>query len=71
MGERWPSMKGRELLAALLRAGWTITRTAGSHRWLRHPDGRGYTFAFHDADEIPGMLVKRVARATGLARADL
>ncbi|MBI4705249.1 MAG: type II toxin-antitoxin system HicA family toxin [Deltaproteobacteria bacterium] len=71
MGLRWPSMKARQLLAALLRAGWTVKRETGSHRWLRHPVGGAYVFAFHDAQEVPGRLVKQVAKATGLRREDL
>ncbi|MDF0652745.1 MAG: type II toxin-antitoxin system HicA family toxin [Nitrospira sp.] len=31
---RWPSTSASRVLAALLRIGWTIKRTTGSHRVL-------------------------------------
>ena len=50
---RWPSIKARRVLAALLRIGWSIKREVkGSHRVLARPGWADYTFAFHDQDEI-------------------
>ena len=38
---RWPSTKARQVLAALLRIGWTIKRQSGtSHRILAPPGGQ-------------------------------
>ena len=41
----------REVLSALLRAGFVETRQSGSHKVLRHPDGRQTYVAMH-----PGTL---------------
>ena len=71
MGQHWPSVKARKLLAALLRIGWRVERIEGSHRILTREGYYCYVFAFHDADEIPGFLVKKVANATGLELEDL
>jgi predicted RNA binding protein YcfA (HicA-like mRNA interferase family) len=30
----WPSTRARQVLAALLRIGWRVKRTSGSHRTL-------------------------------------
>ena len=38
---RLPRIKGKELIRALERAGFTMDRTRGSHVFLKHPDGRG------------------------------
>jgi len=36
-----PAIPGDELITALQAAGFRVTRTRGSHRRLKHPDGRG------------------------------
>lgn len=67
----WPSCKARALLAALLRSGWTIKRTSGSHHTLEKPGFPDYTFAYHDSEEVGGAMVARLAKKTGLKREDL
>ena len=74
---RWPAVKARRVLAALLRIGWTIKREAGSHRSLARPGYPDYVFAFHENEEMqapraigPRMLA-RIAKHTGLAVDDL
>jgi predicted RNA binding protein YcfA (HicA-like mRNA interferase family) len=37
---RLPGLTGRELIAALSKAGFQVARTKGSHHLLRHADGR-------------------------------
>jgi predicted RNA binding protein YcfA (HicA-like mRNA interferase family) len=44
----------REVLAKLLRAGFMEVRQAGSHKVLRHPDGRQTYVAMH-----PGNIANR------------
>ena len=56
------SMKGRELFAILGRAplSYRVQRQKGSHRTLV-ADGRPrLLFAFHDSDEVPVGLVRKV-----------
>ena len=69
---RWPSTKVRQVLAALLRIGWTIKRQSGtSHRILARPGWPNYVFAFHDRDEIGPRMLSRIAKRTGLTPDDL
>ena len=68
---RWPSVKARRLLAALLSIGWTETRRSGSHRILSRPDWPDFIFAFHDNEEIGPRMLARVARHTGITPEDL
>lgn len=68
---QWPSVKAKHLLAALLRIGWTVVRVTGSHKVLRRQGWPDYTFAFHDSVEVGPAAVARVAKNTGLTRADL
>ena len=44
---RWGAAKARRVLAALLRIGWSVKRTAGSHRVLERAGWTDYVFAFH------------------------
>jgi predicted RNA binding protein YcfA (HicA-like mRNA interferase family) len=54
---RLPRLKGKELVRALERAGFTVNRTRGSHVFLSHPDGRTTTVPVHSGETIgPGLL---------------
>jgi predicted RNA binding protein YcfA (HicA-like mRNA interferase family) len=69
---RWPSTKGRQVLASLLRIGWSVKREAkGSHRVLARPGWPDYIFAFQDRDEIGPRMLTRIAKRTGLSLDDL
>jgi predicted RNA binding protein YcfA (HicA-like mRNA interferase family) len=67
----WASAKARRVLAALLRIGWTIKRTRGSHRILERPGFPDQIFPFHDNDEIGPRMLARIAKQTGLRPEDL
>lgn len=67
----WPASKAKRVLAALLKVGWTIKRTTGSHRVLARAGWSDYVFAFHDQDEIGLRMPVRIGRATGLTPDDL
>jgi predicted RNA binding protein YcfA (HicA-like mRNA interferase family) len=68
----WPSTRARRVLAALLRAGWSIKRDrGGSHRVLEKPGWPDYVFAFRDSDEIGPRMLERIARHTGLTPEEL
>jgi predicted RNA binding protein YcfA (HicA-like mRNA interferase family) len=54
-----PRLRGREVIAALRRAGFEIARTRGSHRILKHADGRTTVVPIHSGEIIgPGLLSK-------------
>jgi predicted RNA binding protein YcfA (HicA-like mRNA interferase family) len=54
---RLPRIKGKELIRALERAGFTINRIRGSHVFLKHPDGRATTVPIHSRETLgPGLL---------------
>lgn len=69
---QWPSSKARNVLAALLRIGWSIKReTSGSHRIFSQPGWPDYVFAFHDRTEIGPRMLARIAKKTGLRPNDI
>jgi predicted RNA binding protein YcfA (HicA-like mRNA interferase family) len=56
---RLPRLRGREVIAALRRAGFTVLRIGGSHHFMQHPDGRRTVVPVHVGETIgPGLLGK-------------
>ena len=68
---RWPASKGRRVLKAFLKIGWSVKREAGSHTTLARAGWVDYVFAFHDSDEIGPRMLARIAKHTGLKPQDL
>jgi predicted RNA binding protein YcfA (HicA-like mRNA interferase family) len=65
---RLPRLEGREVIAALRRAGFEVVRIHGSHHRLRHPDGRATTVPVHAGEPIGPGLLARILRDCGLSR---
>ncbi len=56
---KFPALTGKEVMAALNKAGFTIQRQRGSHVFLRNPDGRATVVPVHVGETIgPGLLSK-------------
>jgi predicted RNA binding protein YcfA (HicA-like mRNA interferase family) len=68
---QWPSARSQQVLAALLRIGWSVKRQVGSHRTLQRHGWADYAFAFHDREEIGPRMLARIAKHTGLQPRDL
>ena len=68
---QWPSVKARQVLAALIRIGWQVKRQSGSHRTLARDAFPDYVFAFHEGEEIGPRMLARIAKHTGLKPDDL
>jgi len=69
MSPRLPRVTGKEMIAALKRAGFVVVRKSGSHWFLSHPEDatRYATVAVHSGKSIPvGTLneILRIARFT-------
>jgi len=67
----WRSSRARQILAALLRIGWSIKRQSGSHRVLARAGWPDFVFAFHDREEVGPKMLARIAKRTGLTPDDL
>jgi len=62
---------GKDLLAALGKAGFELIRVRGSHHYVRHVDGRATVVPVHAGETIgPGLLIK-ILHDCELNRADL
>ena len=68
---QWRSIKAKQLLAALLKIGWSVKRQTGSHKTLERQSYPDYVFAFHDGEEIGPKMLAKVAKHTGLTSNDL
>ena len=67
----WPSTRARQVLAALLRLGWRVKRTSGSHRTLPRDQWADFVFAFHEGEESGPRMLARIGKRTGLHPEDL
>lgn len=67
----WASAKAPRILAALLKIGWSIKRTNGSHRVLERLGWSDYTFAFHDNVTVGPVILAKIGKATGLKPSDI
>ena len=56
---RLRSLTVREIIAVLLRDGYSLDRESGAHRLYRHPDGRRVTVPQHRAGETFGPKTLR------------
>ena len=59
---RLPRLTGKELVAALQRAGFEVVRVKGSHHFLRNENGLTTVVPVHSTETIgPGLLHKILA----------
>lgn len=65
---RWPATKAKRVLAALQRIGWRVVRTSGPYRTLRREGWPHYRFAWHDKEDIGGVMLAEIAKNTGCAQ---
>lgn len=68
---QWGSRKARQVLAALIRIGWSVKRQTGSHKILTRAGWPDFVFAFHEGEEIGPRMMARIARQTGLTPSDV
>ncbi len=68
---RWPISKAKRVYAALLKRGWELKRSSGSHRVLCKQGYPDFVFAFHDGEEIGPRMLSRIGKHTGLMPSDL
>ena len=60
-------MKVRDILKVLANDGWTVVRTRGSHRQLKHPIKKGtVTVAGKSGLEIPVGTLKSIYKQSQL-----
>ena len=68
---RLPRLRGREVIAALRRAGFEVVRVRGSHHFLRHPDGRVTVVPVHVREYVGLGLLSKILRDCEMTRQQL
>jgi predicted RNA binding protein YcfA (HicA-like mRNA interferase family) len=67
---RLPRLTGRDVIAALKKAGFEVVRIRGSHHRLRHVDGRVTTVPVHSGETIGPGLMASILRDIEMTRAE-
>jgi predicted RNA binding protein YcfA (HicA-like mRNA interferase family) len=67
---RLPRCSGEEVIRALSKAGFSVTRIRGSHRFLQHEDGRATVVPVHAGETIGPGLMSKILRDVELSRDD-
>ena len=68
---RFPSITGSQFIKALRNLGFEVIRTKGSHKFLRHPDGRSTVIPAHSGETIGRGLLAQILRDCEISRDDL
>ncbi|MFO1431362.1 MAG: type II toxin-antitoxin system HicA family toxin [Candidatus Competibacteraceae bacterium] len=63
-----PGITGKQLMAALNKAGFEVIRIKGSHHFLRHADGRSTVIPIHAGETIGPGLLSQILRDCELTR---
>jgi len=68
MSRRLPSLRPKEVIRALERAGFVVHHTSGSHYILKHPDQPTFrvTVAFHNRD-LKRRTLESIVEQSGLS----
>ena len=64
-------IRGKELIRVLEQVGFEVSRTRGSHFFLRHTDGRATSVPVHSGETIGPGLLSKIMRDTKISRTDL
>jgi predicted RNA binding protein YcfA (HicA-like mRNA interferase family) len=63
-----PRLTGRQVIAALRRAGFEVIRIKGSHHFLRHPDGRCSVVPVHAGETLGPGITNKILNDCDLSR---
>ena len=66
-----PSLPGERIVRALERAGFKVARVTGSHRIMRHADGRGTTVPVHQGRDVAKGTLRGILSDTGMSVEEL
>jgi predicted RNA binding protein YcfA (HicA-like mRNA interferase family) len=67
----FPTVKGKDLVAALRGLGFVVVRTKGSHHFIRHSDGRATVVPVHAGETLGPGLLASILRDLKLTREQL
>ncbi|MEH2105379.1 type II toxin-antitoxin system HicA family toxin [Nostoc sp.] len=65
---QFPSVTGREVIAALSKVGFEVVRVRGSHHIMIHSDGRRTVVPVHSGEIIGRGLLAQILRDCQITR---
>ena len=68
---QFPSITGGQVVKALGKTGFNVTRIKGRHHRLAHEDGRKTTVPVHGKETLGPGLINKILRDVDLTRNDL
>jgi len=71
MGSKYPILKPSEVVAILEKLGFQQVRQRGSHKQMRHDDGRGTTVPCHKGRDLSPIMLRQIAKDIDLTVEDL
>lgn len=66
MSQKLPRMTAAEVIRALERAGFILSRQSGSHKIFKNPQGRRVTVAYHSGTILHPKILKTILRDADL-----
>ena len=63
-----PLLSAQELIRILRKMGFEEIRQRGSHKYLRHPDGRATVVPVHSRTDISRGLLKKILNEIEVSR---
>jgi len=66
--KKLPRLTGRQVIAALRKAGFKVMRVRGSHHFLQHPDGCCTVVPIHAGETIGPGLMNKILNDCDLSR---
>jgi predicted RNA binding protein YcfA (HicA-like mRNA interferase family) len=64
MSRQLPTLKPREVIRALERAGFRLLRVKGSHHYFHHPSASPFTLAISNDPSCAPSFAKPISRST-------
>jgi predicted RNA binding protein YcfA (HicA-like mRNA interferase family) len=68
---RLPRLSARQIIAALEKAGFSLSRQSGSHMIYKNAAGKRVTVPFHASKTLHPKILKSILRDAGLTAEDL
>jgi predicted RNA binding protein YcfA (HicA-like mRNA interferase family) len=71
MSEKLPRVTAPDIIRALEKAGFFLSRQSGSHKIYKNISGRRVTVPYHPGDTLHPKILKSILKDAGLTIEDL
>jgi predicted RNA binding protein YcfA (HicA-like mRNA interferase family) len=71
MSEKLPRVTATDIIRALEKAGYSLSRQSGSHKIYKNSSGRRVTVPYHSGDTLHPKVLKSILKDADLTVEDL